>query len=71
MLYRYDFDLKTGQSDTGLKACTYAIDIRTGDDGDIVYVQAPEGGTKWRLVELRPVSEGRRHGEAVRLHRAL
>ena len=56
---RYDFDLQTGNSETGLKACTYAIDIRTNDDGeDVVYVEAPEGGTHWRLVELRPVSEG-------------
>lgn len=55
---RYDFDLKTGHSDTGLKACTYALDVRTEDEGEVVYVEAPEGGTNWRLVELRPVSEG-------------
>ncbi|KAI0339942.1 DUF455-domain-containing protein [Trametopsis cervina] len=55
--HRYDFDLETGHSDTGLKACTYALDIRPGEDGDIVFVEAPEGGTNWQLVELRPVSE--------------
>lgn len=59
--YRYDFDLRTGQSETGLKACTYAVQLQPSDtdgDDDIVWVEVPEGGTNWRLVELRPVSEG-------------
>jgi hypothetical protein len=56
LFWRYDFDLKTGKSEmTGLKACTYAVEVK--DDG-FVYVECPEGGTNWRLVELRPVSEG-------------
>jgi hypothetical protein len=54
---RYDFDLATGHSDTGLRACTYDLDIIPGEEGDIVFVEPPEGGTNWRLVELRPVSE--------------
>ncbi|OBZ73289.1 hypothetical protein A0H81_06819 [Grifola frondosa] len=56
--HRYDFDLRTGHSETGLKACTYNVEIRIDDSGvDNIWVQTPEGGSKWRLVELRPVSE--------------
>jgi hypothetical protein len=58
--FRYDFDLRTGKSETGLRACTYAVDIRTDptDGADVVWVETPEGGSSWRLVELQPVSEG-------------
>ncbi|KAH9850977.1 DUF455-domain-containing protein [Lenzites betulinus] len=56
--HRYDFDLKTGHSETGLKACTYHTDIRIDDDGvEHIWVETPEGGRNWRLVEFRPVSE--------------
>ncbi|KDQ50294.1 hypothetical protein JAAARDRAFT_211793 [Jaapia argillacea MUCL 33604] len=55
--HRYDFDLKTGESETGLRACTYTVQVRSSAGGDIVYVETPRGGTGWRLVELRPVSE--------------
>ncbi|KDQ51809.1 hypothetical protein JAAARDRAFT_198874 [Jaapia argillacea MUCL 33604] len=55
--HRYDFDLKTGESETGLRACTYTVQVRSNAGGDIVYVETPRGGTDWRLVELRPVSE--------------
>ncbi len=55
---RCDFDLKTGKSETGLRACTYNVQLRSEDGHDeVVYVEAPSGGTEWRLVELRPVSE--------------
>ncbi|KAM5545839.1 hypothetical protein V8D89_000877 [Ganoderma adspersum] len=56
--HRYDFDLKTGHSETGMKACTYATDIRTEDGAEHIWVETPEGGSGWRLVEFRPVSEG-------------
>jgi hypothetical protein len=56
---RYDFDLQTGKSETGLRACTYRLELREADDGSQnVWVESPEGGTQWRVVELRPVSEG-------------
>lgn len=56
--HRYDFDLRTGESETGLKACTYAVQVRVDEDGiRRVWVETPEDGTDWRLVELRPVSE--------------
>lgn len=55
----YDFDLRTGESETGLKACTYAVQVRVDEYGiRRVWVETPEDGTDWRLVELRPVSEG-------------
>ncbi|KIL63753.1 hypothetical protein M378DRAFT_24953 [Amanita muscaria Koide BX008] len=64
--HRYDFDLRTGKSEMGLKACTYAVRLvpSSGKDhhqsdklGDTVYIETPEGSSGWRLVELRPVSE--------------
>ncbi|KAL1731975.1 hypothetical protein EV714DRAFT_207836 [Schizophyllum commune] len=55
--HRYDFDLRTGKSETGMHTCTYAIDVRTEDGTENVYMETPFGGTGWRLIELRPVSE--------------
>ncbi|KAG6824738.1 hypothetical protein H0H92_005970 [Tricholoma furcatifolium] len=57
--HRYDFDLRTGKSETGLRACTYAVEVKPDpvDGVDKVWVETPTGGTGWRLVELRPVSE--------------
>ncbi|KAG6906901.1 hypothetical protein DXG01_011456 [Tephrocybe rancida] len=58
-LGRYDFDLRTGKSETGLRACTYAVEVKTdpSDGIDKVWVEVPTSGSRWRLVELRPVSE--------------
>lgn len=52
--------MRTGKSETGLRACTYAVEVRTDpEDGvDKVWIESPEDGHNWRLVELRPVSEG-------------
>ena len=60
--YSYDFDMRTGQSETGLKACTYEVRIVADADtrDEIVCVATPQGGSGWQLVELRPVSEGMR-----------
>lgn len=58
--HRYDFDLKTGHSETGLRACTFEIQIRNkGDEGNdqVIWIEAPGDG-EWEVVELRPVSEG-------------
>ncbi|KAL0948000.1 hypothetical protein HGRIS_010622 [Hohenbuehelia grisea] len=59
MAWRYDFDLRTGKSETGMRACTYDVDIRanSADGTRKVWVETPADGTEWRLVELRPVSE--------------
>ena len=58
MFLRYDFDLRTGKSESGLKACTYAVEVKHDpvDGADIVWVETPEGGNNWRLIELQPVS---------------
>jgi nitrite reductase/ring-hydroxylating ferredoxin subunit len=62
--HRYDFDLRTGKSETGLKACTYAVEVRPAATANaeehalVVDVEAPAGGSGWQIVELRPVSEG-------------
>jgi hypothetical protein len=58
--FRYDFDLKTGKSETGLRTCTYPVEVRDDDGVENVYMEAPTEGSSWRLVEFRPVSEGRR-----------
>jgi hypothetical protein len=59
---RYDFDLRTGKSETGLRACTYAVEVvpDPSDGSDKVWIETPaaSAGAQWRLVELRPVSEG-------------
>ncbi|KAJ6632443.1 DUF455-domain-containing protein [Mycena sp. CBHHK59/15] len=57
--HRYDFDLRTGKSETGFRACTYSVEIKTDPEDNIekVYIETPPGGNHWRLVELRPVSE--------------
>jgi hypothetical protein len=59
IVLRYDFDLRTGKSETGLRACTFAVFVDKGEgDVEMVYLEVPEEGSGWRLVELRPVSEG-------------
>jgi hypothetical protein len=53
MLPRYDFHLQTGKSEMGLRACTYAVDVCIDEDGvDKVYMEAPEEGSGWRVVDL-------------------
>lgn len=60
MYNRYDFDMRTGQSDTGLRACVYKVEVRRSslEDVDTVWVETPDEKNSWRLVEFRPVSEG-------------
>ena len=58
-MFRYDFDLRTGKSDTGLNTCTYKVEVRSECEGDeFVWIEPPEDGTGWKLVEFRPMSEG-------------
>lgn len=54
MHFRYDFDLKTGKSESGLKTCVYGVEVRDGH----IFAEPPEEGSGWRLVEFSPVSEG-------------
>ncbi|KAF9267091.1 DUF455-domain-containing protein [Marasmius fiardii PR-910] len=55
--HRYDFDLKTGKSETGLRTCTYQVEVHVEDGIEKVYIEGPSDGSGWRVVELRPVSE--------------
>ncbi|KAJ7641611.1 hypothetical protein FB45DRAFT_825906 [Roridomyces roridus] len=55
--HRYDFDLRTGKSETGLRTCTYSVEVKLEDETEKVYIETPSDGTNWRLIELRPVSE--------------
>lgn len=56
--HRYDFDLRTGESETGLRACTYTVKVEPHEKDGVnkVWVEAPDN-SGWQLVELRPVSE--------------
>jgi nitrite reductase/ring-hydroxylating ferredoxin subunit len=59
--HRYDFNLKTGKSDTGLRACVYAVEVRQ-DDPDksltTLWIEPPTSEEAWEMVDVRPVSEG-------------
>ena len=68
---RYDFDLRTGKSETGLRACVYTVRILHGQSNPEVWIEAPTED-HWELVELRPVSEGTSNVllEALGLHHA-
>lgn len=53
--HNYDFRLDTGESSTGMKACTFAVEVR---ENGMVYVEPPGiAGDDWRLLSMRPVSE--------------
>ncbi|KIY44648.1 DUF455-domain-containing protein [Fistulina hepatica ATCC 64428] len=54
--HRYDFDLRTGKSETGIHTCAYRVGVRLYPV-PTVFLDPPRDGTGWRLVELRPVSE--------------
>ncbi|KAK4698227.1 hypothetical protein P7C70_g8055, partial [Phenoliferia sp. Uapishka_3] len=52
--HQFDFRLDTGESSTGMKACTFAVEVRD----DLLYVSPPGlPGDDWRLLSTRPVSE--------------
>lgn len=51
--HNYDFNLRTGQSSTGLRACVLPTTVIDGK----LHVGFPEGATDWTLVSLRPVSQ--------------
>ena len=57
---RYDFDLRTGQSETGLRACVYGVRILHVQSNPEIWVETPTAD-HWELVELKPVSEGTSH----------
>lgn len=53
--------MRSGKSETGLKACAYKVNVRQSvlnQGTESVWIEQPDEGTNWRLVEFRPVSEG-------------
>ncbi|KAG8752912.1 hypothetical protein FRC14_006591 [Serendipita sp. 396] len=57
--HRYDFNLKTGISETGLRACVYEVQLRTEEDSteEDVWIETPPSAESWEVVSIRPVSE--------------
>jgi hypothetical protein len=56
-LHHYDFDLRNnGESETGMRLCTYAVKLR----GGFVMVESPGKADEegWELAKYEPVSEG-------------
>lgn len=52
--HAYDFNVETGESSVGIKACTYPIDVQ----GDLVELDFPiEDGSNVTLAKIEPVSE--------------
>lgn len=53
--HSYDFSMDTGESSSGLRACTYAVETRD----EILFVEPPgDLGDDFRLLGVRAVSEG-------------
>ncbi|GAA6009025.1 hypothetical protein JCM10207_004069 [Rhodosporidiobolus poonsookiae] len=53
--HNYDFDLATGHSSTGMKACAYRVELR--DDGALWMEPPGEAGGDYRVLGVREVSE--------------
>ncbi|KAE9383343.1 DUF455-domain-containing protein [Gymnopus androsaceus JB14] len=51
--------MSPSKSETGLRSCTYAVQVKLDPESgeEQILMEAPEGGSNWRVVELRPVSE--------------
>ncbi|GAA5881982.1 hypothetical protein JCM3774_002561 [Rhodotorula dairenensis] len=53
--HNYDWNLRDGSSSTGLKACTFRLEVR---DGDELWLEPPgDPGDDYRVVGIRAVSE--------------
>jgi hypothetical protein len=61
--HEYDFDLRSGESSTGLQACTYRVRVVGEGDEAMVEVESmaredDARPTQWEVTEIRAVSEG-------------
>lgn len=61
--HEYDFDLRSGESSTGLQACTYRVRVVGKGDEAMVEVESmaredDARPTQWEVTEVRAVSEG-------------
>lgn len=53
--HNYDWNLRDGSSSTGMKACTFRLEVR---DGDELWLEPPgDPGDDYRVVGVRAVSE--------------
>lgn len=50
----YDFDLRTGESSTGMKACTWNVSVANQDQ---IVMSGPLDPSTWTLISADPVSE--------------
>ncbi|KAG9054130.1 hypothetical protein FS842_006115 [Serendipita sp. 407] len=50
--HRYDFNLKTGISETGLRACVYEVQLRTEEDSteEDVWIETPPSAESWEVL---------------------
>ncbi|POW18452.1 hypothetical protein PSHT_05770 [Puccinia striiformis] len=51
--HNYDFNLRTGESSSGLTACVLSTTVKE----DKLYIDHPGGATDWTLISVRPVSQ--------------
>ncbi|KKK27374.1 hypothetical protein ARAM_002287 [Aspergillus rambellii] len=51
--HAYDFNVETGESSVGIKACTFPVDVQ----GEYVKLQYPSNGCSVGLGKMEPVSE--------------
>ncbi|OAV94792.1 hypothetical protein PTTG_11783 [Puccinia triticina 1-1 BBBD Race 1] len=51
--HNYDFNLRTGESSSGLTACVLPTAVKEGN----LYIEHPTGATDWTLISVRPVSQ--------------
>ncbi|OOF91382.1 hypothetical protein ASPCADRAFT_211205 [Aspergillus carbonarius ITEM 5010] len=54
--HAYDFNVETGESSVGIKACTFAVDV-TGEEGVVVEYGDRDDGVEVEVVRLEAVSE--------------
>ena len=54
--HSYDFNLRTGESSTGYRACTWRVHVDVEDE--TVMLDGPEESGDWEVVDCQPVSEG-------------
>lgn len=52
--HAYDFNVETGESSVGIKACTYPVDVR---EGSVLLDVPAEDGRQAHLDKIEPVSE--------------
>jgi len=57
--HQYEFNIKTGDSETGMRLCTFEVEVRD----EAVWIESPgkTGEEGWEVVKFEPISEGKAH----------